>query len=561
MESVSGNKQVPVPNPSDEVRHSILMNSLTKSGRLQDYNNILKLLSPPPDILNYASPGEFKNMKVGIIGGGLAGMSSAFELRKLGFDITVFDALESRVGGRVNTYYFDKEKKHYAELGPMRIPISHETTWHYINTFSIGTEPFVQSNPNAFIYVNNTRARNNAKSIEENIYPKYNLTLQEKSTPWDALYDYAVNYNMYRLDPKVRSEILKVLPKYHPDYNVLLNISIRQNFEMLGLSYDAINMVASVDALIGSVMDISYNEVLSEDYAETFSSLYRITGGNVHLPLAFYKSLTSKTPKEYSPICEGDLGRVTWKSGNYVTGIFKTNNNKVTIEYKNKTKPEGDFLSFDYIICAIPFSTLSTVEINPLFSNKKMQAIRELNYINGQKTLLYCKKRFWEEKKSYGNINGGVSSTDLLIGNIVYPSDHLLTGENPAEPGVLVGSYNLNKYATHLAEMKSEQVPEFVKKVVEKVHGLPKNYLDSIVMEYKYINWNNEPWFRGAVAYLTPEQKRIFAHEIIRPEYDSRIFFAGEHTSTTHGWMQGALLSGMIAANNLAYYAKRSRKY
>lgn len=547
-------------NPSNEQRYALLKNALRKSGRLSDFNNIIRLLSPPPDILNYAYPGEFKKIKIGIIGGGLAGMSSAFELRKLGFDITVFDALEDRVGGRVYTYYFDEDKKFYGELGPLRIPVSHESTWHYINLFRLGTQPFVQNNPNDFVYVQETRARNNPRSIEEKIYPKYNLTRREKNTSWTRLYEYAVHFFMNNLRPEVRAEILKILPVYNPSYNTLLNISIRQNFEMLGLSPDAIDMISSVDAFTGALIDLSYNEVLQEDYPENFSYLYRIAGGNVNLPNAFYKSLTSKAPKEYK-IPQNELGNVTWKRGSQVWGIYKAENEKnVVLRYKgNNIKGEATE-AFDYVICAIPFTTLSTMDISPFFSNRKMQAIREINYVDGHRALLLCKKRFWEENADYGRIVGGVSNTDLSITNILYPSDHALTGANPNEPGVLIGSYNLNKYATHIGAINGEAHIQQVERQVEQVHGLPRNYLNSIVMKSKFIHWNEEEWFRGAVAFFTPEQKRIFSYNILKPEYDNRVFFAGEHTSATHGWMQGALFTGKLAANSLARSVKAEGK-
>lgn len=543
-------------NPSNEQRYALLKDALNKSGRLEDFNNIIKLLSPPPDISNYAYPGEFKKTKVGIIGGGLAGMSAAFELRKLGFDITVFDALEDRVGGRVYTYYFDENKKLYGELGPIRIPVSHETTWHYINLFGLDTDPFIQSNPNTFVYVNETRARNNPNSIKEKIYPKYDLSARERNTPWPELYEYALHFFMNRLPREIRSEILKILPVYNPYYSNLINISIRQNLELLGLSPDAINMIASIDALTGSLLDLSYNEVLQDDYPENFSYLYRISGGNVKLPIAFYKSLTSKSPKEYN-ISEGKLGKVTWKGGNWVLEIHRAENGKkVALKYQNNSITGGITETFDYVICAIPFTTLSTMDIAPLFSNRKMQAIREINYVDGQRTLLLCSRRFWEEDADYGRINGGVSNTDLSIANILYPSDHVVINGTPNEPGVLVGSYNLNKYATYLGNIKASAHSEQVKRQVEQVHGLPRNYLDLLVTQSKFIHWNNEEWFRGAVAFFTPEQKRIFSYDILKPEYDDRVFFAGEHTSVSHGWMQGALFSGRLAANSLAYNAK-----
>lgn len=547
-------------NPTNEQRHNLLKSVLLEAGRLEDYSNIVKLLSPPTDILNYAYPGELKNIKVGIIGGGLAGMAAAFELRKLGCDITIFDALEDRIGGRVYTYYFDKNKKLYSELGAIRIPLAHETTWHYINLFGLNTNPFIQNNPNSFIYVNNTRTRNRPKNIERDVYPKYNLTQWERKTPWNKLYDYAVNFPMKKLTPNIRNEFLKILPKYNPFYNNLLNVSIRQNFQLLGLSPDAINLIASVDAFTGSLIDLSYNEILQDNYPVNFSYMYRIAGGNVNLPIAFYKSLISKKPKEYYSMLQYDLGRVIWKGGNWVTGIYKCEDEeRVIIKHQNKKLPSEILEAFDYIVCAIPFSTLSTVEINPVFSNRKMQAIREINYVDAHRTLLLCNKRFWEEDEDYGRIIGGVSNTDLPITNILYPSDHAVNKGSPKEPGVLIASYNLNKYATHLGNVRPDLHVELVKRQVERVHGLPEDYLDSIVTGSKYIDWNSQEWFRGALAFSTPEQKRIFAYDILRPEYNNRVFFAGEHTSATHAWMQGALYSGMLAANKLAYSIKNKK--
>ncbi|MFL0248358.1 flavin monoamine oxidase family protein [Candidatus Clostridium stratigraminis] len=556
--AVNGIQPVPI-NPTNLERHEMLKNSLKKAGRSEDFNNIIGLLSPPKDILNYCPPGKLKGVKIGIIGGGLAGLSSAFELRKLGADITIFDALTDRIGGRVYTHYFDKEKKYYGELGPIRIPVAHETTWHYINKFKLNTMPFIQDNPNAFVYVHNTRIRNDSagKNVTEKLYPKYNLTEREKNISWPTLYNYAINEPLNRLPENIRKEILKILPKYSVPYSELIKMSFRQVFEMLGLSEDAINLISSVDSLTGSFLYISHAELLSEMYPLDFSTLYRVDGGNSNLPLSFYKSLTSAHPSEYEDIPNHLLGKVIIKSGHYVKGIYRQDKNKVIIKYRTRQISQDLIESFDYIICAIPFSTLRLVDIKPLFSNRKMQAIREFNYVNSQRTLLLCNKRFWEEDTDYGRINGGVSNTDLPIQNVIYPSDHALYDEAnkylSKEPGVIVASYNLNLDAVRLENANKERRKEIIKDQIEEVHGLPKGYLDHIVEKYRTINWNNEQWFRGAFSMTMPGQKSIFLHDILKPEFDNKVFFAGEHASATHAWMQGALYSGKLAANTLAY--------
>ena len=71
--------------------------------------------------------------------------------------------------------------------------------------------------------------------------------------------------------------------------------------------------------------------------------------------------------------------------------------------------------------------------------------------------------------------------------------------------------------------------------------------------DHKTVVWDNETYNRGAFAESLPGQKPLFSYEMLKPEYNQRVFFAGEHVSTKHGWMQGALYTGMEAANQLAY--------
>ena len=54
----------------------------------------------------------------------------------------------------------------------------------------------------------------------------------------------------------------------------------------------------------------------------------------------------------------------------------------------------------------------------------------------------------------------------------------------------------------------------------------------------------------GAYALFDPgQQTHLFSH-ILAPE--GRLFFAGEHASLAHGWIQGAIESGLRAAIEVA---------
>ncbi|KPU42772.1 flavin-dependent L-tryptophan oxidase RebO precursor [Oxobacter pfennigii] len=557
----NGPQPVPLPkNPTDEQRHKIIYNSLVEAGRPEDYENIVGLLRPPQDITRSISPGEFKAIKVGIIGGGLAGMAAAFELRKLGFDITVFEPITERVGGRIYTYYFDNGKKLYGELGAGRIPASHETVWHYINLFKLDTLPIISENSNSFIYVREVRVRadNKGQNVRHQIYPLFNLTVEETNTQWPELYDQVTKHYLSNLPPEVRKQLLMTLPRYDYRLEALQDISIRQAMQQYGLSLDAVNMITSVMPTVGALLDNSYAAELHSEYSLDYMNPYRISGGMLNLPLAFYNSLTSPNPSEYPGIPQDALGSVNWKGGFIVTGIFKSaSNGKVAIRYMRTTVPEDIFEDFDYVLCAAPYPTLRPMDISPVFTPRKMQAIKQVYYQDAQRTLFLCRERFWERLGIYR----GSSYTDEIIQMIIYPQDHALCSQSspgcsPGEPGVLIASYNIGQDADSLGNFLPMEKYLYLRNKVEKVHGLPRWSLDfnKIVSGFKTINWSSEPYFFGAFQFFLPGQQRDFLYISTIPEYGNRVFFAGEHTSPKNGWLQGALQSGMIAAKDIAYY-------
>ena len=276
-------------NPTDKIRHDLLKRALERQGRPEDFTYITSLLSPPPEITSFASPGSMKGVKIGIIGGGLAGLTAAFELRKMGADITILEAEEERIGGRVYTYYFDADRRYYAEFGPMRVPVSHETTWYYINLFQLNTESMATPVQNTFRYVHNTRLRA-TESVEENLYPLYDLSPMERTTPWNEITTYATQYVMMQLSPEVRAQMLQILPKYAPEYLPIINTSFRSYMEYLGLSQGAINLMYGLNPTSGTAYPFSYDETTTDNYSMDFMNVYRISNGFVNLPMAFLES-------------------------------------------------------------------------------------------------------------------------------------------------------------------------------------------------------------------------------------------------------------------------------
>jgi monoamine oxidase len=58
-------------------------------------------------------------------------------------------------------------------------------------------------------------------------------------------------------------------------------------------------------------------------------------------------------------------------------------------------------------------------------------------------------------------------------------------------------------------------------------------------------SWDKHRWATGAFCWFMPGQHTELHKYIVEPE--GRIMLAGEHTSLSHSWMQGALESGVRA--------------
>lgn len=265
-------------NPTYEERLRMLKIALEEANHVEDYNNLVEGLSPSCDITTINSVENCKGIKVGIIGGGIAGLVSAFELRKLGFNITIIETDNNRIGGRIYTHYFDKEKKLYGELGAMRIPISHEMVWHYIDLFKLKTRRFIQNNDNSFIYVRNKRARNDPKGQEvmDKIYPEFKLTSKERRTSWQDLIAYALSDNLFKLDLSTRKELIEVKEKYSDTIDYLDNLNILDVFEKMGLSEGAIEMLSGVYSFLGNFYYNNYLEYLTDEYTVNYAYRYEI---------------------------------------------------------------------------------------------------------------------------------------------------------------------------------------------------------------------------------------------------------------------------------------------
>jgi monoamine oxidase len=463
----------------------------------------------PPDVL--AVPREGLESRAGaakrvlIIGGGMAGLVAAYELKRQGHDPVVLEA-QHRVGGRIYTLRSFAPGL-YAEAGAMRIPRTHDLTLEYCRLFNLPMRPFMMGNPNGLVYIGGERMT----AAEANEHPErlpFNLTQAEHGRSADSLWSDAIA----DLKAMVESEGEQAWPAIVSEYD---QYSLYEFLRARGFSEGAIEFYAVMN-FVESDLHNSFVEVLREELGGAYVDMQTIAGGMDALPKAFYNELQEvvRFGVEVRAIQQDDAG----------------------VTLRCRIGPDTVSFSGDYAICTVPFSVLRPIEHR--FSHEKERAIRQLNYHASTKILLQVRDRFWE--RDDGIVGGGASVTDLPIRRMNYPPDDPSTRR-----GVLLASYTWGQDALQWGAMDEETRIEEALDDVEHIHPRIRQEFEVGASHA----WYGDKWARGAFALFAPEQQTHLQSAILQPE--GRVYFAGEYCSLYHAWIQGALESGIRAASEI----------
>jgi monoamine oxidase len=225
----------------------------------------------------------------------------------------------------------------------------------------------------------------------------------------------------------------------------------------------------------------------------------------------------------------------------------------------------------DVVLCAIPFSVLQTLDVDPPFSPSKHVAVRTLGFESSTKVLLHCRRRFWETDHG---IAGGASLSDLLYRAMYYPSDNAVAVTEPepsrgrfnpmyggyvkgefapasadvsAGPGVLLASYTWGQDARRLGQLAVDDRVDVVTRQIARIH--PEILEPGMIDDVASMFWDSYPWANGSFAELLPGQQQSLHHASTTRE--GGVYFAGEHTSLDTGWIQGAVSSALRAVREI----------
>jgi len=475
--------------------------------------------SPLRELAAVAAPAP---LHVVIAGAGLAGLCAALELERRGHTCTILEAESRHVGGRVRTLRFDDGL--YGEAGAMRIPKTHTLTRHYVAELGLTLRPFVQSNPEAFVFMRGRRERMHDVT---KLGARYGLAPGEQGKSPDDLWAASLGRRLEAMTKDERADLLLTEPRTET-VRRLDRLSLRQLLEAETLSAEAIELLA-VGAGVDTLLDAAATEHLREEHVAVWTQGFdEIVGGSDRLPVALATKLRSK-PRMGAQVIrlEQDPLKRT------AAAVYR--------EAGRLRRVEGDFL-----LCTLPFPVLARIEVAPELSGEKRRAIRELGYDSATKILAVTGRRFWEQDD---HIYGGGTYTDLPTGTTWYPGDNA-TARDPrvsAAPAVFLASYSWGQTARRWASMAHGERSQWALRHLARVH--PQLASPDVVRRTASWNWDTHPWSGGAFAWFMPGQHTALHRHVAAPE--GRIYFAGEHASLTHTWMQGALESALVAVREM----------
>ncbi|WP_255574136.1 flavin monoamine oxidase family protein [Halobacillus sp. Nhm2S1] len=471
-------------------------------------------LSYPKDMLSIIQDGlpalDGPPKKVVIIGAGMAGLVSASLLKQAGHTVKIIEG-NDRVGGRIYTLREPFSEGQYLDVGAMRFPNIHELTFSYIRKFDLPINEF--NNENDLYYVNGVQSTTTTYNQNPNVL-KFPLAPEEQGKtakellslavqPYLDLYENASPTEQERLRRKFDRYSFEGFLRYNPLGVSLSEGAIRKVKVLLGI--EGFPELSFVDILLDIVRTV-FNPDLK---------FYEITGGNDLLPKAFLPELSPHIlyKRKVQQIFQEE-------DGVRVVAI-----NRHTYEYEN--------FKGDYVIVTVPYSVMQFIDIIPYdsISFEKWKAIKELSYVSSVKIGLEFKSRFWEELK-IGNV-----LTDIPLRYTYSPS-----------PGrqVMLGSYSWGANANLWNSLPERE------RINEALYGLSKVYGKRVYEEFTKgasYSWSQNEFSAGCFTLFAPNQATDFADRLYTPE--GGIHFAGEHTSTFHGWVEGAIESAIRAANEV----------
>jgi monoamine oxidase len=435
-----------------------------------------------------------------VIGAGLSGIEAALRLEAAGCKVLVLEGRD-RVGGKVLTF---SGVQGFPEAGGNMIYGGYKRIMERAREVGVVLEdqaPRLGKHAD-FALVLDGRPISKAQWLDSPRNP-FPASMREMM-PWQYV-------------PRVTQQAnpLTQLDDWYAPGNASLDIPMHDFLNRQGATDDMVRLAYDTIPTYGmSARDVStllmaYISAYTRAQRQAKPVLLQAKGGNQRIPEAMAGRLLQ-------PV----------RFGQTVTAVAAD-----AADVRIRTKGGGRY-SAQAVICALPFSTLRKIDLEPALRGPQADAVQTLPHQPIHQIALHVSRPFWEADGLEPSM-----WTDSPLGRV----SAIYHGATDDEVSSLVVSA-FGPGAAYLDKMQPEAAARYVVAEIEKMRPAAKGTLTVTAQQ----SWLRDPFSAGAWAYFKPGTVTKFLPAMLQPQ--GRVHFCGEQTALAARGMEGALESGARAA-------------
>ena len=495
-------------------------------------------------------PAQKHGTEVAIIGAGMAGMTAAYELMKMGLKPVIYEA--ARIGGRLRSQKFEGADGIIAELGGMRFPVSSTGFFHYVDMLGLQSKPF----PNPLVEASSSTVID----LEgETIYVEKPADLppmfREIGECWTKALEEGAGFSELRQAIRERDTA-----RVKEIWNTLVPIwDDRTFYDFVATSYAFSSKPFQYREVFGQVgfgtggWDSDYPnsmlEILRVVATECDEHQRYIVGGVEQVP----RGLWRHAPEQMAH----------WPKGTTLEklhdGATRPGAAKIERAYGDKiavTDRWGHTRLYDACLVAVQSWLLTTYMQceESLFSPKMWMALDRTRYMQSSKTFVMTDRPFWKDKDpKTGRDLMSMTLTDRLTRGTY------LFDNGPDKPGVICLTYSWMSDAMKMLPLPVDKRVKLALDALGKIYPA-LDIQKHIIGDPITVSWEADPNFMGAFKGALPGHYRYnhrmychFRQEKMPPD-ERGIFIAGDDVSWTPGWVEGAVQTALNAVWGIMHH-------
>jgi monoamine oxidase len=423
--------------------------------------------------------------KIIVAGGGIGGLSCAYELMKRGHDVVILEAA-GRVGGHVRTIHDPLADGLYADAGAEHFTDpGYDLYRGYVREFNL-TALHYPRRQHMILFIHG-KMYTEKERHDPRVLAGLGLKQEE------------VNYLTRHHWPEFPVLYLTpYLDRFKDEYrpfdaglNDLDQMTLTDLLKRQGASAAAIQLFGSADSALNVAWYFAILKLRGEPYYPM--NLFRIKGGNQVLTDTFAAKLGERVHLG-APVTSIEHG------GSGVTAHY--------LEFGKEKRMDAD-----YLVCCMNAIMLRQLPVTPPWPERKLYALQRVTYYSHSRVILQARTAFWEKDGVSPNWQGGPPELRQLW----------RTADEVATPRAILLS----------SAVASAAPGDSVKAFRKYYPGNSRGIEQAIIL-----NWSLDPWAMACETLFHPpgELSKVYPWTM---EPVGRIYFAGAYADNLN-WGQEA---------------------